>query len=272
MLSECIKCNGMLPVEVYRRLFDSFAHIDPEPIIEIGTAHGAATTAMGLGSRYFKKRHKIFTVDIFGGRFSSRRAYGSPDENLQIVVENLKRAEILDRVNIFKGTSEDFARSEHCPQSISMLMLDADGRIDRDFLLYYSKLKPGGQIVIDDADTEIFLSLNADKEAYIDLKHRITSLLVDRLNRSGYITDLEMVSNTLFCTSTGKRLETEEFKDLSLDAYRELVFAHADGNWEEITYLFNCPKRARRALELYDRCALALNPLRRLRRFLAKNS
>lgn len=260
----------MLPCEVYQLLFDSVKHLDQDPIVEIGTAHGAATVAMGLGSKHFQTNHQIYTVDMFGGRFSSRRAFGEPDQNLQIVKENLKRAGIKSAVHVFKGSSEEFAKSAECPTSISMLMLDADGRIDRDFILFYKKLKPGGLIVVDDADRGIYLSLNCDKEIYIDLKHRITSLMLDNLYKAGYIDDLKMVSNTLFCRATGKDLELTSFQELALGAYRELVFSHVDGNWEDLAYLNQFSGRARKALDFYNKCGRLLKPINRMRRALTK--
>jgi hypothetical protein len=265
MLSQCGSANGMLPAEVYCKIFDSIKSLSGEPILEIGTAHGAATISLGLGAKRYDTKHKIVTADLFGGRFSSRRAYGDTDQNFKIVIDNLARAGISEDVHVFKGSSEELAKSEYCPQSISMLMLDADGRIDRDFLLFYPKVKEGGIIVIDDADPGIYLSLNFDGEAYVDLKHRITSLLAKAFHQAGFISDLEMVSNTLFCRSTAKQLDVEEFKTMALKAYRELVFSEVGGNWVDLFHLQSCPGRARKALNYYNRASKMLSLFSRLR-------
>ena len=147
-------------------------------------------------------------------------------------------------------------------------MLDADGRIDRDFLLFYPKVNEGGIIVIDDAYPGIYLSLNFDGEAYVDLKHRITSLLAKAFHQAGFISDLEMVSNTLFCRSTAKQLNVEEFKSMALKAYRELVFSEAGGNWVDLFHLQSCPSRARKALSFYNKASKMVSPFSRLRRII----
>lgn len=268
MLARCAAANGMLPQEVYQRLFAVTQDLEEGPIVEIGTAHAAATIAIGLGCKAFAKTHPITTVDLFGGRFSSRRAYGDTDRNYQIVMQNLAQAGLTDLVTVFKGSSVDFAASPQCPQRLSMLMLDADGRIDRDFLLFYTKLPAGGLIVIDDADADVFLSFNADREAYVDLKHRITHLLVAALQENGYIRDLEMVANTLFCRSTGRELDGDAFRAMALEAYRGLVFSEVDGPWTDLAHLVRTPARARTALSFYNRFRWCLDPLERFwRRF-----
>jgi len=268
ILRECHACNGMLPDKVYIRISNCIPELCDAPILEIGTAHGAATTAIGLTVLKHRKRQHIYTVDCFGGRFSSRSQFGDPDTNLEIARSNLRKSGINDVVTIFKGTSSEFATSDGCPKSLSMLMLDADGRIDRDFLHYYSLLKPGGVIVIDDADDNIYLSLNHRGEPYVDLKHRITSLLVSGFQQAGLIDNLEMVENTLFCTSTGTPLNRSEFIEMCLRTYRELVFSPGGYGWKDLAALEPQASRARRALNIYNWAVRMTEPFKELAKVL----
>lgn len=252
LIEYCRAANGMLPDNVYEALFDAAMNLGNGAVLEIGTAHGAATTAIGLGLLEKSSNNHIFTVDIFGGRYSSRSAFGSPADNIKIVKSNLARAGIEKLVTVFAGSSFAFANSGGCPDSLSMLMLDADGRIDRDFFLFYELTKPGSLIVIDDADDCIFLSRNSSDEPYVDLKHRITHLLVDRFQGAGFISDLRMISNTLFCRSTGKALAREPFMDMVIEAYRELVFSAGGPGWNDLAIIAPRASQARKALDLYD--------------------
>jgi hypothetical protein len=254
----------MLPDNVYEALFDAALNLENGAVLEIGTAHGAATTAIGLGLLEKGSNNHVFTVDIFGGRYSSRSAFGSPSDNVEIVKSNLARAGIEKLVTVFEGSSDAFANSGRCPHSLSMLMLDADGRIDRDFLLFYELTKPGSLIVIDDADDSIFLSLNSSGEPYVDLKHRITHLLVDRFQDLGLISDLRMISNTLFCRSTGITLAREPFMDMVIEAYRELVFSAGGAGWNDLAVIAPRASEARRALGLYDKISNKIRPVRKV--------
>jgi len=133
-----------------------------------------------------------------------------------------------------------------------MLMLDADGKIDRDFLLFYNLVSPDGLIVIDDADDSIFLSVSSAGEPFIDLKHRITHALVNCLHEKGFIKDLEMISNTLFCRSTGKTLSKETFLEIVIAPYRELVLSACGPSWMDLAFIAPRSSEARKALRIYD--------------------
>ena len=71
-------------------------------------------------------------------------------------------------------------------ERIGGIMLDADGRIDRDFSILCSRLAPRAMIVIDDY---------ADIDRY---KHRSTKGLVDQLMEWGLLQPTELLDNTLF--------------------------------------------------------------------------
>jgi predicted O-methyltransferase YrrM len=272
--SACQVCNGMLPHEVYTQLFRLALELRIGSVLEIGTAHGAATAAIALGTQQARSQVRIYTVDSFGGRFSSRRAYGSPDDNLNIVRNNFKALGIDSLITVFKGTSDEFCSSSHLPQLISMLMLDADGRIDRDFNYYYELVAKDGIIIIDDVDDNIFLNLNSDGEPYVDLKHRISNLLVSRYEDIGLIKDIEIISNTLFCRSTGVKIDRGVFEKVSLDAYRELVFASGKDYWYDLARIGENASKSLQALywyEKFEKIPLSLRkPLRNILRRLLR--
>ena len=175
--------NGMLPDSVYAALWDCAADAPGPNVVEVGTAHGAATIALALGRRDAGLTVAIRTVDRLEGRFSSRSRFGSVEQNKAIVLRNFAAAGVADCISLFVGTSDEFAASGECPQQIHLLMLDADGRIDRDLLHFYESLASNAVIVIDDVDRELYLGRTHDGTPFIDLKHRISSLLLTLWSR-----------------------------------------------------------------------------------------
>jgi len=111
LLDYCRACNGMLPDSVYEALHGHAMNLKDGAVVEIGTAHGAATTAIAFGLMEQSLSNQIFTVDTYGGRFSSRSIYGSPEENFDIVKTNFASAGIEHIITMFKGTSDSFANS-----------------------------------------------------------------------------------------------------------------------------------------------------------------
>ncbi|WP_165820351.1 O-methyltransferase [Microvirga sp. KLBC 81] len=223
-----IQANGMLPFEVYRDLYDLAAQFPGDTIVEIGTAHGAGTISLCLGALSAGKQPKVFTVDRFEGRYSSRSAYGDVRDNLEIVRNNFRDSGIGEHIKIFAGSSSDFA-VQQCPDVIDILVLDADGRIDRDLINFASKLSPHAAIVIDDYDHRVSLSSRPDGSTYVDLKHVITKRLLDRYVAEGLIDIVNVQKSTAFCRKAeGAEWDVDKMADMALECYRELVFTDID--------------------------------------------
>lgn len=227
--------NGMLPKEVYEEIYRTSASRRPRLIVEIGTAHGAATIALGLGAMTQNSEVLIKTVDKLGGRFSSRSAYGDVEINRAIVESNFRRAGISGNVRLFVGDPDEFAAQLDPNEQIDLLMLDADGRIDRDLLNLYPQLATGAPVIIDDADNDIWLSRNHEGVPFVDNKHRTTELLLDGFCTAGFLRLEKRVANTAFCTRTDKPYDQQAFAEIALAAYRQLVICEVGNHyWEEL--------------------------------------
>lgn len=125
--------------------------------LEVGTGHGGATIALAVGAKHARSDVHILTIDKMAGRTSSRSEYGSEEDNRRAAEANFRHAGVDQHITLFVGSSEDFVRSGSCPERIDLMMLDADGRIDRDLMLFYNALPPGAPIVVDDADERVYL-------------------------------------------------------------------------------------------------------------------
>src|SRR5438067_4494747 len=167
-LHEMVRhANGMLPIPVYEALWSSAGQAPGPNFLEVGTAHGAGTIALALGAKMAGLDVKIQTIDRLEGKFSSRSGYGSVEENKAIVQQNFARASVAQCISLFVGTTDEFASVGPKPERIDLLMLDADGRIDRDLLYFYDLLAPRAIIVVDDIDPEIFFGTTHDGTPYL---------------------------------------------------------------------------------------------------------
>lgn len=260
--------NGMLPMPVYREIYRVAAGVAGGNFVEIGTAHGAATIAAALGAGLRERDFTVWSVDQLGGRFSSRRAFGSPKDNAQIIADNFRSANVIQSVRLFVGSSEEFFSSQECPDEIDFLLLDADGRLDRDLAFCLSKMAPGSPIVIDDVDDGIYLSRDHDGLPYIDLKHRISSLLLSAYENEGLLRVTTRLENTAFCERGEALFDPGRFAEISTGCYRELVFSSVSGPiWEELARWNDEARNVRLAMRAWDLVPQSVwSGLRRVRR------
>ena len=166
------KANGMLDPLVYAEINRRSATVKAD-IVEVGTAHGAATIALALGA---PEGIRVKTIEKFEG--GSRVRYGSIEDNLAIIAENFAHFGVSDRIDLFIGTPQTTLAALEVDE-IGLLLIDADGCIDRDFRLYYDMLQPGAPIIIDDYRPRYIGAHYKNGGLFVDQKHRITTLLID---------------------------------------------------------------------------------------------
>lgn len=259
------RAGGLLPREVYDEIYSVAESVTGTTFVEVGTAHGAATIAMALGGQAAGSRPMVLTIDRLGGTFSSRSKFGAISENEKVVRENFASAGVTDCVELFVGTSDDFVSAGKTPKEINLLMLDADGRIDRDLLYFYDRMPIGSPIIIDDAQSLVALGCNYEDDFYVDLKHQTTWLLMEAFRAAGYLELDKMVCGTAFCRKTKSSLDHEQFRLISLGAYRELVFTKIKGNhWDELLEWHQNRDKVRQSLRLRSMMPEFLFQLRRL--------
>ena len=217
--------NGKLPLRVYRRLYDSAAARGGGTLVEIGTAQGAATIALALGATASGADFRILTVDAFVT--GSRPRGASVEEKCGIVRRGFESFGISARVDLIAGTTADLIAIAD-PRDIGLLLLDADGRIDRDLALLYARLRPDCTIVIDDVDDNNYLYWHKRRLRF-DQKHRLTYLLAERFTAAGLLAPDESAGQTRWYRKGAAAPGGAEIELLALPCYRELVFADIDG-------------------------------------------
>ena len=215
------QAGGMLPLPVYRRIYETAAACGGGTIVEIGIAQGAATIALALGAKRAGKPFRIVSADPFA--IDSRRKVGSVEDNLDLVRRGFEAFGVADAIEIVVGTVTDLvARAD--PRDIGLLMIDADGRIDRELALLHDRLAPACPIIIDDVDGAIYLH-RLGRSVSVDQKHRISRLLVERFAAEGLIVPQEMVGQTGWYLKGPAVRSADDILLIALPAYRELIRA-----------------------------------------------
>jgi precorrin-6B methylase 2 len=206
-----ILCDGMLSPLIYRRVYEAALHSGGGMIVEVGTAHGAATVALALGLRDSEKHGRVITF----GRGAS-----------DTVKRNLKVFGVEDLVEVLTGDVAYTASAVPEGTEISVLMLDADGRIDRDFLQFFNQLAPHGTLIIDDYADVVRVHRVSLSTVQIDAKMRLTYLLLSHFKSKGIISAGRQFRHTYF----GEKLCGPNYQfDLAeiLEVYRQIVFTSA---------------------------------------------
>lgn len=219
--------DALMSKAVYEALFDATAKNGPRQVLEIGTAHGAGTIALALGAEAGGHDTRITTVDTLQALPdipSSRAEFGDVTQNREIVLGNFRHAGVENRITLHVGRSESYTAQADKDLKIDMLILDADGRIDRDLVLFGHHLAPGALIVVDDIDGRVNVALRGGRLA-IDLKHVISEKLTKRLVEEGYLVfERRVIDTSFFHAPAPQAWDNARLLEIALDCYRELVF------------------------------------------------
>jgi predicted O-methyltransferase YrrM len=216
------KANGMLSIDVYQEMYRIAKKVKKNTtILEIGTAHGAGTISLALGS-YGK--NKVLSIDkIIGG---SRDKFGTFEENKLIIKNNFKYFGVDKIIDFYIGTSTEIALQLPKEMKFSMLVIDADGAVDRDFELFYNKLLPGSTVIIDDYSN--YVRIKKDKKiTHIDQKFRLTYMLVSFMEQANLLKKNKVIDSTYFGIKPQNQKNDVNFSQYDFrPVYRNLTFAN----------------------------------------------
>jgi predicted O-methyltransferase YrrM len=211
----------MLAPAIYRRLYETAFSAPDGFIVEIGTAMGAATVSLALGLQHAGKRGRLITVD----RGCRRAGGGDPTSYRKQVKANLRHFGVEDHVDLIVGEAAEAVKAVPPSASISVLMIDADGAIDRDLQTFFDRVVPGGDIIIDDCVDVVRLHRTGLFAVRVDAKMRLTHLLLSYFKQKGLLSEGTQIKDTYF----GKKLldlsQTDFSTDAILDIYRRMTFS-----------------------------------------------
>jgi len=146
--------NGMLDPILYKKFYDIGKVHKNNIFLEIGGAHGAISISVALGIKENNGHGKIIVFEkcIEG----SRKKYGGYDKNFEIINNNFKKFNVANEIFLIPkllNTETAFeAKKIIGDKNISVLIIDADGFLHRDFSFFYNLVRDNGTIIIDDYD------------------------------------------------------------------------------------------------------------------------
>lgn len=220
-LSVKKRANGMLSVDVYQEIYhEAQKALENTTLLEIGTAHGATTISLALG---VDSKNNILSIDkIIGG---SRDKFGSLEENKKIIENNFKYFGVEKKIDFYVGTPSEIALLFDEKLKLSMLIIDADGAIDRDFELFYNKLLPGSSIIIDDYFDHVRIKKNK-KNIRVDQKFRLTHMLITFMEKASLLKKVKVIDDTYFGIKPKNQIDNVDFSQYDFrPIYRQLTFA-----------------------------------------------
>jgi predicted O-methyltransferase YrrM len=218
-----IRCAGMLAPSIYERLYEMARDSAGDLIVEIGTAKGAATVALALGLRDAGKRGRVMSFD----RGRERSGRGDPHAYQEQVERNLRHFGVEDYVELVVGEVNKTAGAVPQSAEISMLMLDADGAIDRDLGHFFNRVVPDGSIIIDDCADRVRVRRVGFSITKIDSKMRLTHLLLSYFKSNRFLSEGTQIKDTYFGRKLRDFPDGCPNPDDMLEIYRQLVFTSA---------------------------------------------
>lgn len=178
-----VRTRGMLSPMIYRRMYLLARALPDLDIIEIGGASGAASIALALGLKESGKSARLIVVEKLQG--GSRARYGGYGDNLDIIQSNFRQFGVEERIVLFPheltfDNGKDVLALLTTSQ-IAAFIHDADGRLDRDFRLFWPLLQPGGLIVIDDYSNAAHYTQLSDEHPQGGIKSVMTYRLLNQM-------------------------------------------------------------------------------------------
>lgn len=209
------KCNGMLHASLYKRLYEYASEVGEGNIVEIGAGHGAGTIALGMGVKESGKNSKVIAIER--GERGTRARYGNKKENISILEKNVEDYGVEDYVEILPvdlNIESGLPNRVSSSAPFSMMVIDADGKLSRDFQLFYDLLRPGAIIVIDDYSPKRKYCTPSEINPLGGGKPYRTFSYANFLIKEGYITPFKVIDDTLLAI---KSLEDSKFEPAGVE-------------------------------------------------------
>lgn len=198
ILQKIIKrCNGMLSFDVYLKIYQIAYKAKSGNMIELGAAHGAATICLAKGIINSRKKSLLFTIEKGDGDNGSIIKFGSKMLNIKILKDNIKHFHCDRCVKLIPERIKKASKQIIEHQPFSLILIDADGALDRDFIIFYNLLLPGADIIIDDYENIKHVSCDSVKNPLG--KKYSTYLFVNYFLEKGLIRKEMIINNTIFC-------------------------------------------------------------------------
>ncbi len=216
-----VRTKGMLSPAIYEKIYNETKSLPDYDIIEVGAALGASSISIALALKDTNKNSNVIVIEKCEG--GTRVDVGNYNDNYKVLTDNLCKFKIDNKVKLFPheltiNDAEKINKMISTPR-LAALFHDADGRIDRDFFLFWEKLIDGGLIVIDDYEKDGKYLKISDKYPYGGMKCVTTFRLVNQFVDWGLIKITQILGNTVF----GVKPLGADFSRFNLDTCQAIV-------------------------------------------------
>lgn len=211
--------NGYLDSNIYKKIYDYALNAPSGIIVDIGPAQGGSTICFAKAMLKNQKLKKIISIDKFY-ESAALKYYDDVNKNVNVIKENLQYFG-LDNNMVDFVTFDELDTTNELSERISILFIDADGSLDRDFKRYFNQVVADGIIIIDDYEKIInlqartrFLKWQDDRNMWCFLNRNRVNLLedypllgkqnliynmVNYFIENNFIEIIENNSGTIFC-------------------------------------------------------------------------
>ncbi len=147
--------NGYLSPRIYHAIYQSALNAPEGMMIDIGPAQGASSISLGLGIRRSGKANsKVFSIEKGMGS-QALPTFDDIEKNIKTLKRNIQAYNLGETCTILAGGVEEVYPKIDKNKPISLLFIDADGALDRDFEYFYNQLLPNSFLIFDDYDDVI---------------------------------------------------------------------------------------------------------------------
>ena len=165
--------NGYLRPAVYEQLYRASYEAPSGDAVDIGPAQGGSTISIGLGRREANLLTRIYSLDTFCGS-RALRSQCDAALNIETLRGNLETFGLDSAATIVQVPRDNSQIWVPDMSEVAVLFIDADGALDRDFVLFYDRLVEGAKIIIDDYEDivsdKLFAKGHTELERYIKIK------------------------------------------------------------------------------------------------------
>lgn len=179
--------GGMLDWRVYRRIYEEIRRHPDLDAVEVGAARGAGSIAGALAYKDTAGSGRLVVVEKFEG--GSRTADGTYSSNLETALATFDQFGVRDYIRLYPHhlhpkNRDDVLALVKTPR-ICALIHDADGRIDRDFQIFWPLLIEDGFILVDDYEDVVQKKTNPDGSEVRYTKKALTYRLLNQFAEWG---------------------------------------------------------------------------------------
>ncbi len=213
--------NGMLWPVVYKYMYQQSRKLPDLDIIEVGGATGAGSIAIAWGMKESDKKSRLIVVEKCEG--GTRSDVGGYEDNLNLIQEHFEKFDANDKITLFPqevtfdNGNEVISLVE--TKEISAFIHDADGRLDRDFALFWNLLMPGGLIVVDDYADEPKYKPICERYPQGGTKSVMTYRLLNQIIEWGLFKTSKKIGKTIF----GYKPADADFSRFDLEVCNQII-------------------------------------------------